>query len=135
MRTTAMLKPRFWSSGSGRELRGDQPAQVLAIYLMTSPHSTMIGLYYESLVSILHETGLTEAQFRAAINKIEAIARYDEKAGLVYLPNGAEHQVGETLSVRDKKRPAILGQLRTYGKHPFVTEWVKRYYAAYELAH
>jgi hypothetical protein len=135
MRTTAAIKPRFWSSGSGRKLRGNQPAQVLAVYLMSSPHSTMIGLYYESFVSILHETGLTEEQFRAALPKIGEIAQYDEEAGLVYLPNGAEHQIGETLSIKDNKRKAILAQLRTYGKHPFVTEWIRRYHEQYNLAH
>lgn len=135
MRTTAAIKPRFWSSGSGRQLRGKPHAQVLALYLMSSPHSTMIGLYYEPLISILHETGLTEDQFREALPLVKEIARFDEEHGLVFLPNGAEHQIGETLSVRDKKRPAILSQLRTYGKHPFVTEWVSRYYLAYDLAH
>ncbi len=135
MRTSSTFKPSFWTGESGRKLRGNKPAQVLAAYLMTSPHGTMIGLYYESRVSILHESGLTDEEFDTAMPQISEIALYDEAKGLVYLPNGAEHQMGETLSVRDKKRGAVLSQLKIYRRHPFVSKWIERYYEPYHLAH
>jgi hypothetical protein len=134
MRTQVTFKPRFWAAGSGKKLRGNPQAQVLALYLMMSPQSTMIGLYYESLVSILHETGLTEEQFRKALPEVREIALYDEQEGLVYLPEGAEHQIGETLSPSDKKRKAIISQLEIYGKHEFVRQWIERYYEPYHLS-
>lgn len=134
MRTQATIVPTFWTRGSGKKLRGQPVAQVLALYLMTSPHSTMIGLYYEALISILHETGLTEAQFRAALPLVSEIAQYDEDEGLVYLPEGAAHQIGERLSPADKKRGSILSQLEVYGNHRFVRAWVERYYDPYNLS-
>lgn len=134
MRTQVTFVPTFWTRGSGKKLRGNPAAQVLALYLMMSPHSTMIGLYYESLISILHETGLTEEQFRAALPLVSEIAQYDEDEGLVYLPEGAAHQIGERMSPADKKRGSVLSQLEVYGSHRFVRLWVQRYYEAYHLS-
>lgn len=135
MRTEVRLKPTFWTRGSGKRLRGNSDAQVLAVYLMSSPHSTMVGIYYESLVTILHNTGLSDAAFRSALPLISEIAQYDEEESLVYLPGGAEHQIGETLATSDRKRKSILSQLKSYGKHHFVRAWVERYYEQYSLAH
>ncbi len=134
MRTQVTFVPTFWTRGSGKKLRGKPNAQVLALYLMSSPHSTMIGLYYESLISILHETGLTEAQFREALPLVSEIAQYDEEEGLVYLPEGAAHQIGERMSPSDKKRGSVLSQLEVYGGHRFVRMWVERYYEPYHLS-
>lgn len=135
MRTQATIIPTFWTRGSGKKLRGDADAQVLALYLMTSPHSTMVGIYYSSLVTILDETGLTEARFRAALPKVSEIALYDEQEGLVYLPEGAAHQIGETLTTGNKIRKSVLSQLEVYGNHAFVLRWLDRYHEPYNLSH
>jgi hypothetical protein len=135
MRTQATIVPTFWTRGSGKKLRGHPNAQVLALYFMTSPQSTMVGLYYEPLTTILHDTGLTEAQFREALPLVSEIALYDEQEGLVYLPEGAAHQVGATMSIKDNKRKSILAQLEVYGGHPFVRRWMERYYVPYNFSH
>lgn len=47
MRDYAKVSPRFWLGETGRELRkAGAEAQVVAFYLMTSPHANMLGLYY-----------------------------------------------------------------------------------------
>ncbi len=135
MRTQCTFHPTFWTRGSGKKLRGDSDAQVLAIYFMNSPQSTMIGLYYEPLISILHNTGLSEEAFRRVLPKVAEIALYDESESLVYLPNGAERQIGETLSIKDNKRKAILAQLKVYGNHEFVKQWLEKYYDPYNFSY
>lgn len=134
MRTQVTLIPTFWTRGSGKKLRGNPNAQVLALYLMSAPASTYVGIYYLPFLTIVNETGLTEEQVRAALPEISEIALYDEQAELVFLPEGAAHQIGQTMSTADKKRKSVLAQLKVYGKHPFVTQWVERYYDAYHLS-
>ncbi|MCJ2205071.1 hypothetical protein K9T61_05110 [Escherichia coli] len=44
MRDYAKVSPRFWLGETGRELRkAGAEAQVVAFYLMTSPHANMLG--------------------------------------------------------------------------------------------
>jgi len=135
VRTQATIVPTFWTRGSGKKLRGNADAQVLAFYFMTSPHSTMVGIFYSSVATILDETGLTEPRFRAALPAVAEIAQYDEQEGIVFLPEGSAHQIGETMSIGNKVRKPALSQLQVYGNHRFVREWIYRYYDAYCLSH
>src|SRR5882757_8849358 len=112
MRTQTTIVPTFWTRGSGKKLRGKKSAQLLALYFMSSPHSHYAGLYYEPVISILHETGLTKEEFEEALGQISEIALYDAEESLVYLPEGARHQIGEVMSIKDNKRRAVLSQLQ-----------------------
>lgn len=58
MRDYGTVSPRFWRAGTGKRLRGDAHAQLLALYLMTSPHSNMIGVFYCTVRSMSDETGI-----------------------------------------------------------------------------
>lgn len=135
MRTQVTLMPTFWTRGSGKKLRGNPAAQVLALYLMSAPGSTYVGIYYLPFGTILNETGLTEAQVRAALPLISEIAHYDEQAELCFLPECSRINIGERMPLSDKRRKGVLAQLKIYGKHPFVTQWVERYYEPYHLSH
>ncbi|ENG6564474.1 hypothetical protein ABU498_004766 [Escherichia coli] len=56
MRDYAKVSPRFWLGETGRELRkAGAEAQVVAFYLMTSPHANMLGLYYLPVLYLAHE--------------------------------------------------------------------------------
>ena len=60
MRDYAKVGPKFWIGATGKRLRAaGLEAQVVAMYLMTSPHANMLGLYYIPLEYIKHESGLT----------------------------------------------------------------------------
>lgn len=135
MRNYARVLPSFWNRGSGKKLRGKKDAQILALHFMSAPASNMIGLYYHPMVAIERETGLTEAEIREALPLVEEIARYDIEAELVWMPEGAHIQTGETLSIRDHKLKHVADQLKMIGDHPFVTEFIERYYDVYNLAH
>lgn len=135
MRTYGTVAPTFWTRGSGKKLRGKPNAQVLALYFMTGSTNNMIGLYYAPRTTILHDTGLADAELDAALAIVAevGIAYYDSENELVYLPEGARYQVGEVLKVGDTKRKPILATLKLHGNHPFALQWIARYYDAYSL--
>lgn len=60
MRDYGKVSPHFWIGRTGKELRQAGPeSQLVALYLLTSPHANMIGLYYMPLAFLSHETGLS----------------------------------------------------------------------------
>jgi hypothetical protein len=134
MRAYAQIVPTFWTRGSGKKLRGKPIAQTLALYLLTAPASNMIGLYYLPLTTLCAETGLTTEQIKQALPDVEEIAKYDTEAELVWVPECAAHQIGETMGTKDKKRSAVIRELDMAGKHRFVTEFMARYAVAYGLS-
>lgn len=134
MRTfAAQVAPTFWTRGSGRKLRGKPLAQLLALYLMTSPLSNVIGLYYLPLVSICADTGLTEEQVRATFPQIVEIARYDFDQEVVWLPECARYQIGPTLKPNDKRRGGIEREYETMAYSSFAREFIERYGDKYGL--
>ena len=59
MRDYGKVSPQFWIGQTGKKLRSEgAEAQIVAMYLMTSPHANMLGLYYCPAMFIAHETGL-----------------------------------------------------------------------------
>ena len=59
MRDYGKISPSFWTGKTGKAIKaGGQEAVVVAMYLMSSPHSNMIGLYYLPMMYLAHETGL-----------------------------------------------------------------------------
>jgi hypothetical protein len=135
VRAVAYLVPTFWTRGSGKKLRGNPEAQTLALYLVSAPASNLIGLYYQPLTTILHETGLTEAEFREAMAKVSEvdIAHYDPEACMVWVPESAKYQIGDTMTQRDKRRAGVERELELAGSHPFVAEFLKRYGAPFGI--
>jgi len=99
----------------------------VALYLMTAPTSNLIGLYYLPLTTICNDTGLTEAEVRLALEQITDIAQYDFDAELVWLPEAARYQIGQTMAPRDKRRPAVEREVAMVSDHPFATDFLRRY--------
>lgn len=122
MRDYGKVSPRFWTSGSGRRLRGDPDAQVLALYLMSCPASTMSGIFTLAVPTMAHETGLTEKRVREALDRLgaENMVQFDETCDLVWVVNMLRHQVGEVLDARDKRVTALARELAPYRGHHFV---------------
>jgi hypothetical protein len=60
MRDYARVSPQFWIGSTGKAIRKrGMECQMVALYLMTSPHSNMLGLYYLPVVYIANDTGMT----------------------------------------------------------------------------
>lgn len=135
MRDFAKLAPTFWTRGSGKKLRGNPEAQVLAMYLVTCPSANMIGVYYVPFVTLAHETGLGELRAREALASLEAagFAYYDEDAELAWVPNMAGYQIGEEMKPGDKRRSGVLAELSKLGEHRFIDAFYRVYGAAFGL--
>lgn len=105
MRDYGKVSPQFWIGKTGRQLRGETEAQLVALYLMTSPHATMIGVFHCPIEYIAHETGLPiEGASKGLRRLIEAdFCTYDHESEMVWVHEMAKFQVAESLK-RDDKR-------------------------------
>lgn len=117
MRDYGKVSPRFWTGKTGKALRGDIDAQLLALYLMTSPHANMIGVFHCPVMYMAYETGMTiEGATKALQRLIEAeFCSFDGDEELVWVHEMAAHQIGERLSSRDKQ---VIGIQRQYLQIP-----------------
>lgn len=117
MRDYGSVSPRFWIGETGKSLRGDAPAQVLALYLMTCPHASMTGVFYCPVMYMAHETGLgIEGASKALARLIEeGFCEYEEASDTVFVVRMAAYQIGESLKPGDKR---ILGLCRELERMP-----------------
>lgn len=136
MRNYGKISPFFWLKGSGKRLRGDALAQVVAAYLSTSPATNMVGIFFLSLATIASETGHPLDDVRAALGRIAraGYAAYDFDAELVWIPNHAYFEIGEAMKVADKRRGKVLAELAQVDGHRFVDEFRQLYGAAYHIS-
>jgi len=111
MRDYSSVSGSFWIGKTGKELRGDMPAQLLALYLMTSPHSTMTGVYHCPILYMSHETGMTLEGATEALHRLiqAGFCEYEEASESVFVIRMAAFQIGEVLKPGDKR---ILGMPR-----------------------
>lgn len=130
MRDYAKVLPTFWTGPTGRMLRElGAEAQVMAMYLITSPHSTMTGLYRLPVAYASHDTGLTIQGASKALQRLSEVgfAFYEEASEEVWVPEMARIQIGERLLARDNRHKALLKELDRYRKSRFFPHFVEKY--------
>jgi hypothetical protein len=135
MRSYGIVTPRFWTAGSGRAIRGDTNAQLLALYLMTCPSGSMIGIFHLAIPTMCHETGLPEDEVRDALRVLEQhdFAHFDESEDLIWVPAMAQHQIGKELSETDNTRVTVYKALQPFAGHRFGEAFTQKYREAYKL--
>jgi hypothetical protein len=136
MRDYAQVSPKFWTGPTGRQIRAmGQSAQLVAIYLLTGPNSSMIGLYYLPLVTLAHETNLEVAEARQVLAALSTIdySHYDDLQETVWVVNMGFYQVGETVETRDKRWLALVRELLAYTNCPFFPRFLDLYGDAFHL--
>lgn len=103
----AKVSPKFWTGTTGRELRGDTTAQVVAIYLMTSPHANGIGVFHCPPLYIAHETGCPIEGASKALLKLSEIGfcTVDAATDTIWVHEMAFFQLGAFLKPGDKRIP------------------------------
>ena len=114
MRDYAKVAPQFWTGETGKQLKAfGVEAVVVGMYLMTSPHANMIGLYYLPKIYLAHETGLgIEGAEKGLARAIEAgFCTYDEASEYVFVHAMARFQIGEALKADDKRCKGVLNEL------------------------
>lgn len=130
MRDYGKVSPHFWIGRTGKELRQAGPeSQLVALYLLTSPHANMIGLYYMPLAFLSHETGLTIEGAKKGLNSaIKAgFCKYDEQSEMVWIIEMATHQIGEALKPGDKRCAGVQNEYNKVSDNLFLSEFYEKY--------
>jgi len=135
MRDYGKVNPQFWVGQTGRGLRGNMQAQIVALYLMTSPHANMIGVFYCPIEYIAKETGLTiEGASKGLQSLIEAdFCTYEEASEYVFVHEFAHNQVGDSLKVNDKRVQGVQNELAKVPKGQCWQSFRARYAVPYNL--
>ncbi|MDO8346372.1 MAG: hypothetical protein Q7S85_00580 [Rugosibacter sp.] len=109
MRDYARVSPQFWIGMTGKALRGDRDAQLVALYLMTSPHATMIGVFHCPVMYVAHETGLTIEGASKGLRRVveDGFCSFDDDRELVWVHEMARFQIGAELKPNDNQVSAI----------------------------
>jgi len=136
MRDYGKVSPQFWVGETGKKIKAVGPeCQVVALYLMSSPHANMLGLYYLPLVFLSHETGLPlEGASKALQSLIEVgFCSYDEGAEVIWVHEMAYYQIGEALKPNDNRVKGIISSLKNVPKNNHVSSWWARYADTFSL--
>ena len=137
MREYGKVSPNFWVGKTGKEIRAlGLESQIVALYLMTCPHSNMLGLYYMPLPYISHETGIPFEGASKALRSLESVGfcTYDEGAEMVFVFEMAKHQIGESLDARDKRVKGVRNELDRLPKCLLINDFIERYGSAYHIS-
>lgn len=136
MREYARISPAFWTGKTGKQLRAKgHEAVVVALYLMTSPHSNMIGLYYLPKMYLAYETGLgEEGASKGLAWAIEAgFCEYDEATETIWVREMAAYQIGDQLSADDKRCKGVQRDFLALPNNPFLGAFYERYEGSFHL--
>ena len=135
MRDFAKIRPVFWTKGTGKKLRGDADAQVVALYLMSAPLSHMSGVYYLPFWTICNETGVSRDGVAKALRWLqkEGFAYHDDEADLVFVTNMAREQIGPSMKTADKRVKGLLNHLSDFKNHSFYGDFARAYARAFGL--
>ena len=135
MRDYGVVSPKFWIGETGKALRGNAPAQVLALYLMTCPHANMIGVFHCPVLYMAHETGLgIEGASKALQSLVEAgYCTYDEASETVFVHRMAAYQVAESLKAGDNRVKGVEREWQNIGSAALKQAFFAIYSVAFHL--
>ena len=126
----------FWTGETGRALKKLGPeAIVVSVYLVTSPHSNMLGVFYCPIAYIVQDTGLSfEGASKGLRWSIDAgFCSYDGASEVVWVHEMARYQIEASLKPGDKRVPAIAKEYAQLPKCSFLSDFFDKYQAAFRL--
>lgn len=131
----ARVTPAFWTGSTGRKLRGNVYAQVAAAYLITCRAATPIGIFHLALPTMQHETGLSAARLRSALEALEreGFAYYHPEREEFWVPERAKIQVAPELKPSDNRWRFVQGWLKDVEGSPFADRFRERYADDYQI--
>lgn len=135
MRDYAKMTGSFWTGRTGKALRGDPAAQLLAAYLVTCGHATMTGVYYIPVLYMAHETGLGLEGASKALQRLieEGFCTYDEGAEVVWVHEMARFQIGEALKPGDNQVVSVRKQFAAMAEGAIKSAFYARYAESFHL--
>ena len=136
MRDYSVVTPAFWIGTTGKQLRGNIEAQLLAVYLMTSPHSTMTGVFHCPILYMAHETGLSfEGASKALASLCEAgFCEYEAASETVFVYRMASFQIGPSLKPGDNRIKGIEKDVEKMASPSQKAKFLKLYSEAFSLS-
>lgn len=137
MRDYGSVSPKFWIGQTGRAMRGNVNAQLVALYLITSPHANMIGVFYCPIEYIAKDTGLTiEGASKGLRSLIDLdFCRFDEQTEEVLIHSMAAFQIGERLEAKDKRCIGVARELEKVSSSLLREGFLARYAVPFNLAY
>jgi hypothetical protein len=137
MRDYAKVAPQFWTGKTGKALRAKgQEAVIVGLYLMTSPHANMLGLYYVPILFIAHETGLgLQGATKGLAWACEAgFCSYDRASEMVWVYEMASYQIADSLKPTDNRVAGIQKDYDALSSNPFLEGFYERYAPVFHLS-
>lgn len=135
MRDFSKMTHRFWTGETGKSLRGDLPAQVLAAYLITSGHSTMLGVYYCPLAFMAYETGLDNEGATKALERLckEGFCTFEAHSEVIWVHEMARFQIDESLKPTDNRVAGVRKQFAQMAEGRIKTGFHAKYKDLFHL--
>lgn len=136
MRDYSKVGPKFWIGSTGKRLRSaGMEAQIVSMYLLTSPHANMLGLYYCPVMFIAHETGIgLEGASKGLQRAIEAgFCEYDEASEVVWVMEMASYQVADSLKANDLRVKGVQNEYASIPQNPYLERFYEKYCAAFHM--
>lgn len=136
MRDYAKVSPLFWTGNTGREIRAlGQECQLAALYLMTGPGATMLGVYHMPAVLLAHAIGSPLEGASKALRSLSegGFCVYDEDSEWVWVREMAAWQIDDELARDDNRVKGIAKDWLALPNLPFLNEFFERYQGAFHL--
>lgn len=128
----------FWTDPDiKRKLTRDQ--KHLFLYLCTSPHSNMIGVYYCPIAYMANEADLSLEEIRRCLSgALAPHVTYDEQTEEVFVHALAKHGIGAELKIGkdgkpDRRIEGVRRQIEAVHSPRLRRAFIERYGAAYHL--
>lgn len=136
MREYGKVAPSFWIGETGREIIQSGPeSTIVALYLMTSPHANMLGLYYLPIAYVSHDTGLPLEGASKGLQRVceAGLCGYDKGSQVVWVYEMARYQVEDSLKPGDKRVIGINKEYQRLPKCSFLGDFFDKYHKAFHL--
>lgn len=135
MRDYGVVSPQFWLGKTGKSLRGDPVAQVIALYLMTSPHARMTGVFYCPLDYIAKETGTPLEGASKGLERLSegGFCTFDYETEEVFVHRMASFQIGEKLDAKDNRCKAVAKEVEKIASDSLRKAFVATYSEAFNI--
>lgn len=134
MRNFAAVPPTVWQTDVKR-LRRDPEAVAIYFHLLTSPHSTMIGIYSLDLDYLAIDLGSPLEGASKGLRRVceAGLASYDEESEIVWVHDMAVTQIAPRLSPKDNRVQAVAKQLAMLPICPITLAFYARYRDIFHL--
>ncbi len=138
MRTYSVVNGRFWTqlSETGTEIRAlGLDAVAVALYLITNPHSNALGVYYLPLATMSHDLCISQEVAQRILEAVcsTGFAEYFAEESVVWVPQQARYQIGETMKATDHRRAWALRELKKFEGTVAYEKFLERYAEAFHL--